>query len=303
MKSGRLCQLVTMIKSSRTIACSELTRLAAAMTFLVVLLSLTYFKFPQHDSGLHKSALPLSRNDVLSILNGTGADIRRSRDGASPQHAGCNVKSFGSRWGGHALCEVPPSLPCNFISFGISKDYSFDEAVAKQWGCRGFALDPSVTHPAEIVKGKVLFIQAAASTLPSAEQNMWLLTTTVPSLRKWLDISGLAVLKMDCEGCEYALARDVQQQEPDMWSKVDQFAVEIHVSKKWITSFEHLHNLALLFKQLADAGFTMLHAPKGTGCAPSDEAPGCPDELVEVDFPGCRKREGGMCFNMLYARV
>mmetsp|Transcript_47475 Transcript_47475/g.148487 ORF Transcript_47475/g.148487 Transcript_47475/m.148487 type:complete len:305 (+) Transcript_47475:51-965(+) len=44
----------------------------------------------------------------------------------------------------------------------------------------------------------------------------------------------LAVLKMDCEGCEYSLYADTVGQNPLFFSTVDQFALEVHLSLKWV---------------------------------------------------------------------
>lgn len=35
---------------------------------------------------------------------------------------------------------------------------------------------------------------------------------------KWVGWDHLDVLKMDCEGCEYALARDILKEDPGMYS-------------------------------------------------------------------------------------
>ena len=64
----------------------------------------------------------------------------------------CKIVGMGSAHGEHSLCaELKPHGTCTFYSYGISHDYSFDTVMADEWGCKGVALDPSVSilklHP------------------------------------------------------------------------------------------------------------------------------------------------------------
>lgn len=236
----------------------------------------------------------MSREAVLESIRSFGADIRRVKDSGIPS---CQTLRMGGDYGGHRICDHRPQQ-CTALSFGIQQDWSFDSDLVDLWNCTVFAADPSVTHPSNLYKGRVYFLQAAANTLEDAPSH-WHMTTSVPSLRRWLKLDTVPLLKMDCEGCEYSLASDVDAEEPDMWNKIQQFVVEIHVSKLWISSFNHVHNLALLWTQLREAGLKLVNVEQG-GCAPVDEEPGCPSELIESDFP-CYSR--GMCINLLFARV
>jgi len=65
---------------------------------------------------------------------------------------------------------------------------------------------------------------------------------------------------MDCEGCEYSLARDVLQEDPKFFDHVGQFAVEVHFSKKWMKGKEELHALASLLQIMKESGLEFIEA-------------------------------------------
>jgi hypothetical protein len=117
---------------------------------------------------------------------------------------------------------------------------------------------------------------------------------------------GVNFLKMDCEGCEYALARDVVREDPGFFNKVDQLAIEIHVSKRWLEDEETLYHLGLLYELLKQAGLELQNFNLN-GCSPKDEAAGCRPELEALDFPcGIDKlyssTSGNSCHNALFTR-
>jgi hypothetical protein len=67
------------------------------------------------------------------------------------KHGQCDIITLKDKTSeGHGLCGPPPTKPCNFFSFGINDDPSFDITLANQWGCRGFAADPTVDHPSKL---------------------------------------------------------------------------------------------------------------------------------------------------------
>merc|ERR1711923_316962 len=102
---------------------------------------------------------------------------------------------------------------------------------------------------------------------------------SVPALKKSLGIEHLNVLKMDCEGCEYALARDIVRDDPTFFDHVDQFAVEIHYAREWLNDDETFYYLGLLFKLLSDAGFRCHHVQK-LSCSPEHEKTGCFKRII-----------------------
>lgn len=217
----------------------------------------------------------------------------------------CNLTTFGTEGGTKYLCEfsTPPSS-CKFISFGISSDYSFDTDIARKKKCRGFAADPTVVHPSRLETPLVTFHNIGAKMLHSnyqqsnSDTDWWI--TSVPSLRKFLNIQKINVLKMDCEGCEYALARDVVLEEgitSDFFHRVDQFSLEVHMSKVWVGDKETIYYLGLLYKLLDEAGLK-LHHFFIDHCSPTDESVGCMPEFMTVGYPACP----AVCHNYLFAK-
>jgi len=237
-----------------------------------------------------------SQENVKETLTKWGGKLKDVFAGKN-LNPSCKVVTYGNDWGRHHLCETNMGKPCFFYSFGISYDFSFDVDVHNSMGCKGIGFDPTVSHPSTLSEG-VLFLPMGAKTLDPEDTAEFLLVTSIPAFRKEHQ-HDLAVLKMDCEGCEYSIARDVELGDRTFWFHVQQFAVEIHVSKRWVKTDAHIYYLALLFHQLEEAGL-VLSGGEQTSCSPSDESLGCPELLLEVDFP-CQPK--GMCLNFFFARV
>eukprot|EP00775_Hariotina_reticulata_P000977 gene977-1305_t len=175
----------------------------------------------------------------------------------------CGVIQYGKGWGEHYLCEVKPATsPCYFYSFGISVDYSFDQDVANRTGCYGFAADPTVAHKALLpeTKDRVIFNYLAAKSYHDNDNKRWKFYTSVPGLRRWQNHSRVEVLKMDCEGCEYSLARDILQEDPTFFDHIGQFAVEVHYSKLWMKGKEELYGMASLLQLLRASGMQLIES-------------------------------------------
>lgn len=207
---------------------------------------------------------------------------------------GCKLIRYGQGYGSHHLCEATYTLPCYFYSFGIENDYSFDVDFNQKTGCAGVGLDPTVSYAK--LGPHVFFLEMGHRSLePSPES--WLVTSA-PELRKMFGHQRIAALKMDCEGCEYSIAKDILENDPDFFNFVDQFTIEIHVTNAFVLSHTHLHNYALLYKLLRDKGFR-LAGGELTSCG-AKEAPGCPEYLKRMGYP-CNR--DNMCQNFLFSKV
>lgn len=254
----------------------------------------------EEQSKALKEVLPYLQS-FIGVLNQTKIDGWRSQDK-------CNVSKFGTQWGTHQLCELPiPPKDCVFLSFGIHRDYSFDLDLAKRWKCRGFASDPTVTHRSHL-HDLVTFHNIAAKTLhPNQEQSnakvpWWI--ATVPATKKFLNIHRINVLKMDCEGCEYSLPRDILLEDPDFFSTVDQFTFEVHLNKLWLNDMESFYYFAMLFKLLEKAGLILMGSSIG-GCGWDKEETESFQALIDVGFPGQGKKglyQRRSCHEYLFAR-
>ncbi|KAL3931385.1 MAG: hypothetical protein SGBAC_011332, partial [Bacillariaceae sp.] len=198
----------------------------------------------------------------------------------------CEVKLFKN---GHSLCGPKPEN-CTFFSFGINDDPSFDVALAEEWDCRGFSADPTVEHPSKL-HPKVTFHSVAASMLSDNEERLinkggevdwW--STSMPKLRYFLGLDHVSIVKLDCEGCEYAFARDVLREDPYFLHVVDQFSIESHVTRTWLNTREELYYFGLHFVLLEEAGFEMVWSSI-FGCSKRHEITGCIPELEKYGFP------------------
>jgi hypothetical protein len=239
----------------------------------------------QHDAMLQSNA----------YLNKYGKLITKARGPTSQQkitHGSCPLVPMGGQTD-HQLCGPPPPLSggnCTFLSFGINDDPSFDIAVATDWHCRGFAGDPTVLHPSKLHE-LVTFHSVGATTLKNNEERIinkggnvpwW--EVSMPMVRQFLRLDHIDILKLDCEGCEMALARDILVEDPGFLFTVDQISVETHVSKTWMDTNEHVYYFGLLFALLEEAGFVMEWSSI-FGCSKRHEIAGCLESLKQTDFP------------------
>eukprot|EP00529_Nitzschia_sp_RCC80_P021087 CAMPEP_0113503854 /NCGR_PEP_ID=MMETSP0014_2-20120614/34397_1 /TAXON_ID=2857 /ORGANISM="Nitzschia sp." /LENGTH=398 /DNA_ID=CAMNT_0000398911 /DNA_START=1 /DNA_END=1197 /DNA_ORIENTATION=+ /assembly_acc=CAM_ASM_000159 len=207
------------------------------------------------------------------------------------KHGECDLITLKDKTSaGHSLCGPPPTKPCNFFSFGINDDPSFDVTLAEQWGCRGFAADPTVDHPSKL-HPLVTFHNIGLKTLEANEERLinkggeadwWMMS--IPGIFKALDLKHLNILKIDCEGCEVALARDILLEDRYFLHKVDQISYETHTSRSWINSTEAAYYFGLIFPLLEEAGFELEWSHR-CGCSKRHEITGCHPNVVEMGFP------------------
>ena len=251
---------------------------------------------------------PMCRNSSKEAIEIVAQQLRRGTK--VPR----KLAQMGESWGNHPLVDKRNfDTKCIFYSYGIARDLSFDKDLEKTWQCKGFLFDPSVVYPAKLTDSNMLFFSLGAPLLPGESQTdcfsdpnrrlcknlgEWI-TVSPPQVMNFFGHKHLDVLKMDCEGCEYALARDVANIDPEFFAKVDQFAVEIHVSKFWIKGDLHLHYLGLLYHMLFTSGFVLVY-DRIEGCALKHEKFGCPAELEAIGYP-CGI--GKSCHNYLFAKM
>ena len=238
---------------------------------------------------------------VAAVLARFGADVRAGGLGASLAARTCSVRVFGSKYGGHALCVPPDRLnvtSCFYINYGIEQDYSFDTELSGALGCAGVALDPTVTHPSELVPN-VFFLKLGA---PSLETRYWQVLAPT-RLWAWHNRRPVFALKYDCEGCEYALAQAGNLRQVDelreFLQHTHQVNIELHLHTTFLDSTEKLANLAELLRVLHDVGLRLIHVAPG-GCG--RDKPGersCRDEVYDAGLP-CELAD---CTSFLFAKV
>mmetsp|Transcript_4341 Transcript_4341/g.6760 ORF Transcript_4341/g.6760 Transcript_4341/m.6760 type:complete len:334 (+) Transcript_4341:118-1119(+) len=258
-------------------------------------------------STLSRQERRLAMSEVMPYLETFVAMLNKTEQDKWVSQNKCQVELFGSEWGAHQLCqEETPPANCTFLSFGINKDYTFDTQLADRWNCRGFAADPTVVHKSQL-HDLVTFHNIAAKTLTlnkearDSKRPWWV--ASVPSVKRFLNIERITVLKMDCEGCEFSIARDILNEEPTFFQKVDQFTFEAHLNKNWLNDKESLYYFGMLFKLLHEAGLEVMGTSIG-GCGPLDDK-GYMKELANIGYPNHWARRGigrRSCHEYLFAR-
>lgn len=233
-------------------------------------------------------------------------------------HTSCgdgNPPLLFGKGGEHMVCGPPPTTEnsCKFLSFGIRDDPSFDIHLAETWNCRGFAGDPSITHPSKLHPA-VTFHNVGLTMLRSnVEQRKdpsdeWILTS-LPALRQFLGWNDLDIVKIDCEGCEVAMARDILAEDPTFLDHVGQISIETHATRTWVNTTEELYYYALQFPLLEDAGFELIWSDV-FGCG-RHEHDGCRPEMVNDMSMSCGSRPrskanrvpiGWSCHDWLWAK-
>ena len=220
---------------------------------------------------------------------------------------------FG-KGGEHMVCGPKPTEGCRFFSFGIRDDPSFDIQLGESWNCRGFAGDPSITHPSKLSPA-VTFHNVGLKMLRSNWESKkdpkdeWILAS-LPQLRQFLGWDYVDIVKIDCEGCEVAMARDILAEDPDFLQKIGQISIETHATRTWVNTTEELYYYALMFPLLEDAGFKLIWSSV-FGCG-KFEHDGCRPEIEGKMGMSCgskpRNKEnkvpiGRSCHDWLWARV
>lgn len=171
---------------------------------------------------------------------------------------------------------------CQFMSYAITKDHSFDMNLENDYGCKGIALNPSISNPDipdelpgnatfHFPGSNVTFKKMGAPVLMiggKAGPNFKVQAPT--ETRKELKEDRISVLKMDCMGCEYALASTILKDDPKFFHKVDQFALRAHVDEHVMSSQEHLHEYNRLLQLIDEAGLKLMDA-RFTSCGEDKE--------------------------------
>ena len=185
-------------------------------------------------------------------------------------------------FGGNDLCEVPPSESCNFLSIGMPGEGEFERNLGDKFKCRGFVTDPIQSKPSKL-GSTVSFQNLAMAKLRPTDNEKPVWNTSVPVIRQFLGLEQSEVLKLNCEGCEIALTRDVLTQDPSFFHRFNQVSTRKHASKAFVESDEELYYFGLMFPLMEEAGH-LLVSSNVVGCRGQHEKPGCRPEFHDWGY-------------------
>lgn len=251
------------------------------------------------------------------IHQGNGDGGRAGGSWVHP-HPSCKLILFGkTQYGQHHVCNRTYTQPCTTLTYGVNNEYSFELEVREKMGCRVFALDPTVNHKAELAPG-VHFLKWAAPSPKGAthvatyaETQGWFVMPPPQLARLVARGQRIPILKMDCEGCEYKIFDDVMRHDPRFFLRVDQVALEVHLSKTiGLATRENALSYGKLLALLHRSGHRLQHSFV-LHCSRPDKPPetsGVRQELWDTGYykgPAASNRNfgDGHCHNYLFARV
>jgi len=137
--------------------------------------------------------------------------------------------------GGYEACMAkavrPDNRSCLVYSFGISEDWSFDEAWAK-YGCEVHSFDPSIGLEDHVHSPNVTFHKLGLWGNDYKNRNGWKLER-FSTIKKRLGHEKRIIdaLKIDVEGGEWPFLRDVIYTDRTSLSNVRQLYIELHTPK------------------------------------------------------------------------
>lgn len=187
----------------------------------------------------------------------------------------CDTPLADAFVGEHGLCNTAELAQafsdgtCLVYGVGIADNWEFEKDMARN-GCEVHAFDPTIAKPpteepslknlhfhrwglaGETQRNGTHQVRGTLDGAKVTQQPMFTLADMMAELghtgRK------LTVLKIDCEGCEWASLSVVPAA---LWNQVGQMSLELHFSDGlMLDSAQQVHNAAKVANALRDTGFT-----------------------------------------------
>ena len=167
--------------------------------------------------------------------------------------------------GGYHICEdaeVAPVRPCLVYSFGIRKDFSFDDDISKTFGCEVHSFDPNDGQKDHQHSPGVMFHKLGIGGSNVNTPARWKLRTLY-TIRNELGHAKrrLDVLKLDIEGAEWLSIPEMLKN--GSIDDVRQLIVEFHIfvggGQLNLTNEAHYRAHLNLLRGLYKCGFKIFH--------------------------------------------
>ncbi|XP_005103849.1 methyltransferase-like protein 24 [Aplysia californica] len=132
--------------------------------------------------------------------------------------------------GGWDVCGDKPHVPkppCVVYSFGVGDDFSFDDAVVKNYGCKVYSFDPSMKMGNKRRGENSFFYQQGLADSDRTLPNGWVMSRfdTIRASLKHIK-STIHIVKMDIEEWEWEVLPDLLTS--DSLRNVGQLLIELH---------------------------------------------------------------------------
>jgi len=220
--------------------------------------------------GVNTQCAPANVSDAVLV-----ASLADGRPCNSMRTGTCGAVLADASIGEHGLCNTAELTKafhdgsCLVYGVGIADNWDFEKAMARH-GCEVHAFDPTIEKPpkeepslanlhfhrwglaGKTERSGTHQVRGTLSGAKVTDEPM----LTLADMMEELGHTGrqLTVLKVDCEGCEWASLSVVS---PELWSRIGQMSLELHFSDGlMLDSPEQVHNAAIVAKALQDAGFT-----------------------------------------------
>ncbi|OWF38076.1 methyltransferase-like protein 24 [Mizuhopecten yessoensis] len=174
--------------------------------------------------------------------------------------------------GGWDICddkEFRPNQHCLVYSYGINFDFSFDDAIVKQYGCEVHAYDPSMNMMDHIHGNQVFFHNVGLTSdnnsmtvkgIPWKMGTFGAHRTTNGHLERAIDI-----LKVDIEDWEWIALPEMLRS--GTLRDVQQFVIEFHLTRvKAEPSIAQYLKCLKILKDIYDEGFRIFWTHRNLWC-------------------------------------
>jgi len=245
---------------------------------------------------------PYSSEGAKEISYSNGLKLHRSLQDAHDLYDSC--KTVAGPYGDWPICKDWIPSPCVVYDFGIANEWEFSDSMADQHGCRVHSFDPSDGHVqqhwAHQHENVTFHFLGLSGESQISNGNSWTDSLhqygSVIGPLKRLDVikaslghGAIDVLKIDCEGCEWAALAAVVEHAPEALACVRVLLLELHFAKRFQGSNNSLEQAGELYHHLRSTGWkTFFSVQRGWG----------PDEKEQELLSWLQAGGDSCCYNV-----